>query len=383
MPAPRRRVFLLGSTGSIGTSALDVVRDFTRRGDARFEVVGLAAAQNGASIAAQAREFGATAVAVVDGNAPLDVPAGVRVFRGAQSASEMLAACARKGDLVLAAMVGAAGIEPVLVAIGAGCDIALANKEALVAAGAIVMPAAAKAGVRIIPVDSEHNALFQCLKASTSMDEVRRVVLTASGGPFRTKSREEMARATVEDALAHPTWKMGAKVTIDSASLMNKALELIEAHWLFGLGADRIDAIIHPQSIVHSMAEFTDGATIAQLSNPDMRLPIGYALAYPDRIGTAFGAMDWSAASTLSFEPPDRATFRCLDLAYAAGRSGRTAPAWLSAANEVAVEARHRLAAVTADELDHLGRVGQDALDERLREAGEQVLDLSLRPGLD
>jgi len=339
MPAPRRRVFLLGSTGSIGTSALDVVRDFTRRGDARFEVVGLAAAQNGASIAAQAREFGATAVAVVDGNAPLDVPAGVRVFRGAQSASEMLAACACKGDLVLAAMVGAAGIEPVLVAIGAGCDIALANKEALVAAGAIVMPAAAKAGVRIIPVDSEHNALFQCLKASTSMDEVRRVVLTASGGPFRTKSREEMARATVEDALAHPTWKMGAKVTIDSASLMNKALELIEAHWLFGLGADRIDAIIHPQSIVHGFVEYLDGSVLAQLSPPDMRTPIQQAMCDPQRFDGPSRKLDFASLRSLDFQQVDLERFPAISLAHRVISAGGTSGAVLNAANEVAVRA--------------------------------------------
>ncbi len=334
-----RRVFLLGSTGSIGTNALDVVRDFARRGDGRFEVVGLAAARNGASLAAQAREFGVKVVAIVDANATLDLPCAVQTFRGPQSACEMLLAHARRGDLVVAAMVGAAGIEPVLVAIELGCDIALANKEALVAAGAIVMAAATKSGIRIIPVDSEHNALFQCLKASTSMDEVRRVVLTASGGPFRTKSLAEMARATVEDALAHPTWRMGPKVTVDSASLMNKALELIEAHWLFGLGADRIDAIIHPQSIVHGFVEYLDGSVLAQLSPPDMRTPIQQAMCDPLRADGPSRKLDFAALRTLSFEPVDRERFPAISLAHRVISAGGNSGAILNAANEVAVRA--------------------------------------------
>jgi len=348
MTAPGRRVFLLGSTGSIGTSALDVVRDFTRARAAhgtvgprppRFDVVGLAAARNGASLAAQAREFGAQAVAVVDGDAALDLPSGVRVFRGEEAACAMLDACARRGDLVVAAMVGAAGIRPVLTAIAIGCDVALANKEALVAAGAVVMPAAAAAGVRIIPVDSEHNALFQCLKASTSMDEVRKVVLTASGGPFRTRTRDEMARATVDDALAHPTWRMGAKVTIDSASLMNKALELIEAHWLFGLGADRIDAIIHPQSVVHGFVEYLDGSVLAQLSPPDMRTPIQQAMCDPMRCDGPSRKLDFASLRSLDFEPVDQGRFPAIALAHRVIATGGTAGSVFNAANEVAVRA--------------------------------------------
>jgi 1-deoxy-D-xylulose-5-phosphate reductoisomerase len=335
----RRRLFVLGSTGSIGTSALDVVRDLERRGHGRFEVVGLAAARNGALLASQAREFAAPAVAVADADASVEVAAGTRVFRGAQAACEMLDLCARPGDMVLAAMVGAAGIAPVLVAIGRGCDIALANKEALVAAGAIVMPAAARAGVRIVPVDSEHNALFQCLKASNSMDGVRRVVLTASGGPFRTRSLAEMARATVDDALAHPTWRMGPKVTIDSASLMNKALELVEAHWLFGLGADRIDAIVHPQSIVHGFVEYLDGSVLAQLSPPDMRTPIQQALCDPERLDGPSRKLDFAALRSLDFEPVDAARFPAIGLALEVIRRGGTSGATLNAANEVAVAA--------------------------------------------
>ena len=339
MSATRRRIFLLGSTGSIGTSALDVVRDFARRGDARFEIVGLAAARNAASLSAQVREFGVGAVALVDSEVALDVPARTRVFRGPEAACELLAALARRGDLVLAAMVGAAGIKPVLTAIELGCDIALANKETLVAAGAVVMPAAARAGIRVIPVDSEHNALFQCLKASTSMREVRRVVLTASGGPFRQKSRDEMARATVEDALAHPTWRMGPKVTIDSASLMNKALELVEAHWLFGLGADRIDAIIHPQSIVHGFVEYLDGSVLAQLSPPDMRTPIQQAMCDPERFDGPSRKLDFAALRQLDFQPIDHARFPAIGLAHRVIAAGGTAGASLNAANEVAVQA--------------------------------------------
>ncbi len=341
--ATRRRLFLLGSTGSIGTSALDVVRDFARRGQARFDVVGLAAARNGDALVTQAREFGAQAIAVADPDASLaaraDLPGRVRVYQGPSAACELLRAHARRGDLVLAAMVGAAGIEPVLEAIGLGCDVALANKEALVAAGAVVMPAAARAGVRIIPVDSEHNALFQCLKASTSMDEVRRVVLTASGGPFRTRTREDMARATVDDALAHPTWRMGPKVTIDSASLMNKALELIEAHWLFALGADRIDAIVHPQSIVHGFVEYLDGSVLAQLSPPDMRTPIQQALCDPERFDGPSRKLDFSTLRSLDFEPVDHRRFPAIGLALRVIRDGGTAGAVLNAANEVAVQA--------------------------------------------
>ncbi|MFM1823022.1 MAG: 1-deoxy-D-xylulose 5-phosphate reductoisomerase [Planctomycetota bacterium] len=339
MSRPPRRLFVLGSTGSIGTSALDVVRDFGRRGERRFEVVGLAGGRNGALLAEQAREFGVAAVALADGDAAIELPAGTRIHRGPEAASALIAAEARRGDLVLASMVGAAGIAPVLEAIARGCDIALANKEALVAAGAVVMPAAKAAGVRVVPVDSEHNALHQCLKSSTGMHEVRRVVLTASGGPFRTWTRERIASATVADALAHPTWRMGPKVTIDSASLMNKALELVEAHWLFDLGADRIDAIVHPQSVVHGFVEYLDGSVLAQLSPPDMRTPIQQALCDPERFDGPSRKLDFAALASLDFEPVDHARFPAIGLAHRVIAAGGNAGAVLNAANEVAVAA--------------------------------------------
>jgi len=360
-------VFLLGSTGSIGTSALDVVRDFERRGERRFEIVGLAAARNGAAIAAQAREFGARAVALVDGEAEVALPPGTALHRGPDAAQAMLSGHARRGDLVVAAMVGAAGIAPVLEAIALGCDIALANKETLVAAGAIVMPAAAAAGVRIVPVDSEHNALFQCLKASTSMEEVRRVVLTASGGPFRLKSRDEMARVTIDDALAHPTWRMGPKVTIDSASLMNKALELVEAHWLFGLPSERIDAIVHPQSIVHGFVEYLDGSVLAQLSPPDMRTPIQQAMCDPERFDGPSRKLDFAALRSLDFAPIDHDRFPAIGLAHRVIREGGTAGAILNAANEVAV------AAFLA------GRIGFLEISEVVRETLDSIAPAPLR----
>jgi 1-deoxy-D-xylulose-5-phosphate reductoisomerase len=222
----------------------------------------------------------------------------------------------------------------------AGRRLALANKESLIAAGPVVAPLRAMAGAELIPVDSEHCAIHQCLRASArAVVEVARIVLTASGGPFRGRTAAELAHVTVDDALAHPTWSMGPKITVDSSTLMNKGLEVIEAHELFGVDYDRIEVVVHPQSIVHSMVEFTDAATIAQLSLPDMRLPIGYALAYPERIATPFGRIDWTTLGRLDFEAPDVDTFRCLALAYAAGRAGGTAPAWLNAANEVAVAA--------------------------------------------
>jgi 1-deoxy-D-xylulose-5-phosphate reductoisomerase len=225
-----------------------------------------------------------------------------------------------------------------LASLQAGRRLALANKQSLIAAGPIVQPARQTPGAELIPVDSEHCAIHQCLQGGP-IERVARIVLTASGGPFRGRNRTELEHVSVDDALAHPTWAMGPQNTIDSSTLMNKGLEVIEAHELFGVGYDQIEVVVHPQSIVHSMVEFTDGATVAQLSLPDMRLPIGYALAWPDRIGTPFGRIDWARLGRLDFEPPDRETFRCLDLAYAAGRVGGGAPAWLNAANEVAVQA--------------------------------------------
>jgi len=245
-------------------------------------------------------------------------------------------------DVVVNGVVGFAGLPVTLETLRSGKRLALANKESLIAAGPIVAPLRSTPGAELIPVDSEHCAVHQCLRSSlhpASDRELARIVLTASGGPFRGRKRDELAAITVEQALAHPTWKMGPKITVDSSTLMNKGLEVIEAHELFGVPYDQIDVVVHPQSIVHSMVELTDGATIAQLSLPDMRLPIGYALAYPERLAAAFGPIDWTTLRRLDFEPPDTSLFRCLPLAYEAGRIGGTAPAWLSAANEVVVEA--------------------------------------------
>ena len=236
-------------------------------------------------------------------------------------------------------VVGFAGLPVTLAALESGRRLCLANKESLIAAGPVVREARATPGAELLPVDSEHCAVHQCLRGDDGGDAVDRVVLTASGGPFRGRSSEELVDVTIEDALDHPTWSMGPKVTVDSSTLMNKGLEVIEAHELFDVDYDRIDVVVHPQSVVHSMVSFTDGTTMAQLSRPDMRLCIGYALAYPDRLDLPFGTIDWSEASRLDFEPPDRESFPCLDLAFAAGRLGATAPAWLNAANEVAVEA--------------------------------------------
>jgi len=251
---------------------------------------------------------------------------------------DALAPVSRTAAVVLNAVVGFAGLPVTMAALEAGRRLALANKESLIAGGPVVQRARATAGAEIIPVDSEHCAIHQCLRAGDA-GEVARMVLTASGGPFRTWPRERLASATVDDALAHPTWAMGPKITVDSSTLMNKGLEVIEAHELFGIDFDRIEVVVHPQSIVHSMVEFRDGATIAQLSLPDMRLPIAYALGYPERAQTSFGALDWTQLSTLEFSMPDHGQFPCLGLAYEAGRAGETAPAWLNGANEVAVAA--------------------------------------------
>jgi 1-deoxy-D-xylulose-5-phosphate reductoisomerase len=315
-----RGVVVLGSTGSIGTQALDVI---SRHPD-DYRVVALAAGTNTELLGEQARAFG--------------VPADLA--RSCLDTPEDLAELAAHpdADVVLNAVVGFAGLPATIGALESGKRLALANKESLIAAGPVVAKARAAGGAEIVPVDSEHSAIWQCLRAGRAT-EVNRILVTASGGPFRGRTAAELAHVTRADALNHPTWTMGAKITIDSSTLMNKGLEVIEAHELFGVEFDRIEVVVHPQSIVHSMVEFVDGATIAQLSTPDMRLPIGLALGAPDRLPEAFGAIDWAQLSTLTFEPPDLTTFRCLALAYEAGRAGGTAPATLSAANEVAVEA--------------------------------------------
>jgi len=327
-------VALVGSTGSIGTQAVDVI---SAEPD-RFRVTALGAATSIDVLGAQAHRLRPEVVAIADADlAPKLqelVPPGTEVLGGADA----LAAISRDADVVLNAVVGFAGLPVTMAALEAGRRLALANKESLIAGGPVVQTARATPGAEIVPVDSEHCAIHQCLRTG-ARPEVRRIVITASGGPFRGHKAEDLAAVTVEEALAHPTWNMGPKITIDSSTLMNKGLEVIEAHELFGLDFDQIDVVVHPQSIVHSMVEFTDGSTVAQLAGPDMRLPIGYALCYPDRSGVAFGALDWSTVRSLDFEPPDVDAFPCLALAYEAGRMGGTAPAWLNAANEVAVAA--------------------------------------------
>ncbi len=330
-----RTVSLMGSTGSVGTQALDVIR----KEPERFRVHALAAQSSVEELVAQVAEFRPTLVVIGDparyGEVREAVPAGTEVLVG----EEGLVAAARSADVVLNAVVGFAGLPVTMAALEAGKRLALANKESLIAGAPVVQKARRTPGAEIVPVDSEHCALHQCLAAVHATTDVARLLLTASGGPFRGWPAERLGAVTVADALAHPTWSMGPKITIDSSTLMNKGLEVIEAHELFGIGYDRIDIVVHPQSIVHSMVELRDGSTLAQLSNPDMRLPIGYALGWPDRVATPFGALDWTRAQTLTFEPPDRSVFPCIDLAYEAGRRGGSAPAWLSAANEVAVAA--------------------------------------------
>jgi 1-deoxy-D-xylulose-5-phosphate reductoisomerase len=250
-----------------------------------------------------------------------------------------MADAAAGADVALNGVVGFAGLTVTMAALQAGRRLALANKESLIAGAPVVQKARRTPGAEIVPVDSEHCALHQCLASVGSSTDVARLLLTASGGPFRGWTSERLRQVRVEDALAHPTWSMGPKITVDSSTLMNKGLEVIEAHELFGVDYDRIDVVVHPQSIVHSMVELRDGSVLAQLSNPDMRLPIGYALGWPDRAAVPFGALDWSEPRSLTFEPPDRSVFLGVDLAYEAGRRGGSAPAWLSAANEVAVDA--------------------------------------------
>jgi len=334
-------VAVLGSSGSIGTQTLDIIRGAPDR----YRVSALGVGSSIEAVVAQAEEFRPEVVAVADESAAAEVarrvPSGVEVITGTTAMAD--AACT--GDTVINGVVGFAGLSVTLAALEAGKRLGLANKESLIAAGPVVQRAWAAPGAELIPVDSEHCAVHQCLRANEvggkigPADGVEKVVLTASGGPFRGRSRADLELVTINDALAHPTWSMGPKVTIDSSTLMNKGLEVIEAHELFGVGFDDIEVVVHPQSVVHSMVTFTDGATIAQMSMPDMRLCIGYALAFPDRLEVPYGAIDWSELSRLDFQPPDLEAFPCLRLAYEAGRAGETAPAWLSAANEVAVDA--------------------------------------------
>jgi 1-deoxy-D-xylulose-5-phosphate reductoisomerase len=334
----RKRIAILGSTGSIGRSALSVVDAFADR----LEVVGLAAGANSALLAAQVQRYKPRVVAMATPQALDHVRQTFSPFApdAVEAGAEGLLAVATHPDveMVLCASSGTAALEAVLAAIEAGKGIALANKEVLVMAGALVTEAVSRRNVLLLPVDSEHNAIHQCLRGRDP-GEVSRLILTASGGPFRSHSAAELKKVGPEDALRHPTWRMGRKITIDSATLMNKGLEVIEAHWLFGAGADQIDVVIHPQSAVHSMVEFCDGSVIAQLGVTDMRLPIQYAFSYPERWHGMLPRLDLVKTARLEFSPPDHKRFPCLGLAYRALREGGTLPVVLNAANEESVAA--------------------------------------------
>ena len=331
-----RSVTLLGATGSIGTSTIDLIK----RNPGRYRVEAVSAHTNAAALAKLARELDARFAVVSDPAAFKDLKAalaGSGIEAGAGD-SALIEAAERPAEWVLAAIVGSAGLKSALAAANRGATVALANKECLVCAGDLFMRAAAKAGARVLPVDSEHNAIYQALKAGRAED-VHRIVLTASGGPFRTWTIEKMRAATREQALKHPNWSMGAKITIDSATMMNKGLELIEAHHLFGVGPDKLDVLVHPQSIVHGLVEYVDGSVVAQLGSHDMRIPIAYCLAWPERIEGPAARLDLAQLATLSFEKPDPVRFPALAIARRALEIGGAAPTILNAANEVAVDA--------------------------------------------
>lgn len=352
-----RSISLLGSTGSIGTKVLDVVR----RSKGRFSVKGLAAGENVELLAEQIRQFRPDVVSVMTadladqvrsmiGSADTEVLYGKEGYKAVATVDD--------ADLAVSAMVGAAGLIPTLAALEAGKDVALANKESLVTAGPLVTSLAREKGATLIPIDSEHSAIFQCLRGH-GKEDVRRIVLTASGGPFKDLDRNELVNVTPEEAVRHPKWSMGAKISVDSATLMNKGLEVIEARWLFDISVDRIDVVVHPQSIIHSMVEFIDGSVLAQMGIPDMRVPIAYALVWPRRMEMDLPSLNLIESGSLSFEIPHFEKFPCLGLAYDAARKGGTATTALNAANEVAVEAFLQ------------GRMGFTAIQEVVREVIE------------
>ena len=332
----RRKIAILGATGSIGKSTLDLVE----RSPERFELVAVTAATNAEALAEIARRTGARLAVIADHDRERDlqeylVGTNCRVAAGEEA---LIEAASGEAELVIAAIVGCAGLRPAMAAVEAGRTVALANKEALVTAGALMTDLAARRGATLLPVDSEHNAIFQCLAGSRTED-VSRIILTASGGPFRTASAETIRNASPAEAVAHPNWSMGAKISVDSATLMNKGLELIEAHYLFGLPSERIDILVHPQSVIHSMVEFVDGSVLAQLGTPDMRIPIAFALAWPERLETPAPRLNLAAIARLDFEQPDADRFPALRLAREALEQGGAAPIVLNAANEVAVAA--------------------------------------------
>ena len=381
----RKRVVVLGATGSIGESSLKVAHDIPDR----MEIVGVAANQNAEKLAAAANKVRAKAVCLVD-ETKIDVLRGAleyqpQIFVGEDGLCEIAAMA--DADMVLIAIVGTGGLRPALAAIEAGKDLAVASKEILVMAGEIVMREARAKGVHVLPVDSEHNAIFQCLDGRTS--DVRRIILTASGGPFRETPAKDFDSITLEQALKHPTWNMGPKITIDSATLFNKGLEMIEAHWLFGVEMKRVEVVIHPQSIVHSMVEFADGSTLAQLSYSDMCFPIQYAVTWPERVPNSLPPLDFGKLSKLEFAQPRYDDFPALNLARKAGEAGGTLPAVLNAANEIAAaafldrrirfpriwqmveEVMNRHSTVAHPNLDEILRADQWAREETRRLVGE------------
>jgi len=394
----KRRVCLLGATGSIGESTLEVI---ARHPD-RFEVAALAANSSVDKLAAQCARFRPAHAALLDAEAAQSLRERLRaegiatqVHAGEAGLAEV--AALPEADTVLAAIVGAAGLAPTLAAARAGKRILLANKEALVIGGASFMRAVREGGATLLPVDSEHNAIFQCLPPGYDGHPqgagVRRILLTASGGPFRNRPLEDLADVTPDEACAHPNWSMGRKISVDSATMMNKGLEVIEAHWLFGAGGDAIEVVLHPQSVVHSLVEYADGSVLAQLGHPDMRTPIAQALAYPERIDAGVAQLDLAALGALSFERPDLARFPCLALAFRALEEGGTAPAVLNAANEVAVAAflagQARFTDIAAACAEALERVGSEqaesleialAADARARAEARAFLGLGALP---
>ena len=328
-------VAVMGSTGSIGTQTLEIIKDHPNE----FEVIALGAAKSVELLVEQAKKYEPQIVAISEPSLEKELrqklPPRIDVISG----SEALADSSSTADVVINGVVGFAGLPITIAALKAGKRLGLANKESLIAAGPLIQKFRSIEGAELIPVDSEHCAIHQCLGLNTTQEDIKNIVLTASGGPFRGFSNERLRSVSIEDALSHPTWDMGPKITVDSSTLMNKGLEVIEAHELFGVPYENIKVVIHPQSIVHSMVTFADGATLAQMSNPDMRLCIAYALTYPNRINDPFGEIDWTQMIELNFEPPDQTSFPCLNIAYEAGRQKGTAPAWLNAANEEAVSA--------------------------------------------
>jgi len=387
-----RKISVLGSTGSIGKSVADIVR----RSGGRLQVVGLAAGRNVELLAEQIQEFRPIKVAVFAQDLAqqltgliADVPDPPEILFGKEGYKAL--ASMEEADLVVSSMVGAAGLIPTIAAIEAGKDVALANKETLVAAGPLVMRMVGEKGVRLLPIDSEHSAIFQCLQGYRP-EQVRKIILTASGGPFRQRAGQDLSAITPEEAVAHPNWSMGAKISVDSSTLMNKGLEVIEARWLFDVPPERIQVAVHPQSIIHSMVEFVDGSILAQMGIPDMRVPISYALMWPERLELDLPSLDLFSMGGLTFEPPDLDAFPCLRLAFMALEMGGTATTVLNAANEVAVEAflqrripylaipeiiERVLSDVSPQEMEGLDQVLQDDALARLK-AEQYVQELEV-----